>query len=270
MPVFALAAGAVLATAVAETTESKSASAPGAARRQHSPVDSHAHRRPGADHDNYRKANPRFREMAQEEIEQLPALHARLTEIADIQTRRATLQKQRKAAADTGTDSRGKVIGRFHTLLQKDLELAERVRQIAQEIVKDTPAIKEQLQLRRQRLNEPPVDDAATSVSAAAESSAHKREIRMRLRYLDFLERKLDDIAAHPERVDLLVRMMKGTPRDVDAASDSPAATAFRPRSDVATTGSLRTATTDQLRRRRRELQREMREIDLLLQKQKK
>lgn len=208
--------------------------------------------------------------MAQEEIEQLPALHARLTALADIQARRAALQKQRKAAADAGNDPRSKAIGRFHTLLQKDLELAERARQIAQDIVKDTPGIKQQLQLRRQQLENPPAADAGTSAPVAADPASNKRESRMRLRYLDFLERKLDDIAAHPERVDLLVRMMKGTPRDMDSSGEAPLPGHHPAWVSSATTGSEKTTTPEQLRRRRRELQRELREIDLQLQNSRK
>lgn len=188
----------------------------------------------------HRKASE-FRSVAREEIRQIPALHTPMENLSNIQTQRNTLQKQRQALASQTSSNRQTVLQQFHTLLQQDMKLADQSREISHQIVKNMPEIKNQIQQRRQVLTDSlPSDDQDTTATA---------EIRRRIRYIDFIQHKLDDITHHPERIDLLARMLRGAPRH-----ESP------PPSHTTTNTQNRVSS---LQKRREGLERQLREIDL-------
>lgn len=119
------------------------------------------------------------------------------------------------------------------------MKLADQSRQISHQIVQNMPEIKAQLKTRRDHLN--------SQISTDDNSTTASREARRRVRYLDFLQRKLDNIATHPERIDLLARMLRGAPRDEPTPPQ---------------TTNTQTRLSD-LRHRQETLKSQLREIDL-------
>lgn len=200
-------------------------------------TDSHRHQ---SRRDWHRKATE-FRSVAREEIRQIPALHTPMENLSNIQTRRNTLQKERQALASQTGSNRQTVLKQFHTLLQQDMKLADQSREISHQIVKNMPEIKKQIQQRRQTLTE--------SLPSAGQDTTATAEIRRRIRYIDFIQHKLNDINHHPERIDLLARMLRGAPRHE-----------FPPPSHTTTNTQNRVSN---LQKRRESLERQLREIDL-------
>jgi hypothetical protein len=221
--------------------------------------------------DWHRPKPEEFRSYMQTELAANPALNKRVVRLSEIQARRQALQKKRQAAAGQTTASRDVVIKKFHTLLREDMELSDRARQIAREIVNDMPRIKKQLDERRNSLNSS-LAAAEKADADANTSSTAARDLRRRLHYLDFLERKLDDIKDHPERLDLLARVLRGAPPDEPPLREYPDNSAKRDANarQRPPDGSGRSAGLDQLKRRRRQLQRELRNIEAQIEKQEK
>lgn len=149
----------------------------------------------------------------QEELAHLPSLNSRMQRLMDIQSKRHELQKQRQDTATSRNETREVIIARFHELLQQDLNLSDDARKIVQEITRNLPRIKSQIETRRSHL-QTELEQLNSAESASETSSSQALETRRRLRYLDYLEKKLGDMETHPERLDLLARVLRGLPPD--------------------------------------------------------
>lgn len=148
-----------------------------------------------------------------EELDHLPSLNSRMERLMDIQSQRHELQKQRQDTATNRNETREVIVARFHELLQQDLNLSDDARKIVQEITRNLPRIKSQIETRRSHL-QTELEQLNTADSTSETSSPQAQETRRRLRYLDYLEKKLGDMETHPERLDLLARVLRGLPPD--------------------------------------------------------
>ena len=201
-----------------------------------------------------------FRKLMQAELSHVPSLDARMQKLMDIQAKRYDLQKKRQ---DIGTEkgpNRDAVVKKFHALLRQDMELAENARGIVHEIVKDMARIKEELDTRRTTL-QTDLEQIAKTADDEPSSATKSRDLRRRMRYLDFLEKKLDDLKSHPERLDLLARVLRGIPMDE-----------FPPPPDAKGKHGKKTDDTgddsvQDLRRKRRQLQKELNQVEYRLNK---
>lgn len=245
------------ATQTSVTQDTASGSKPPFERRRRTDRSADAPETVGKDHrDDTHRHNPsEFRKLMQSELDYIPALDKRMDRLMNIQAQRFDLQKGRQKVADAPETDRDATVRKFHSLLRRDAELADESRTIVQEIVRDMPRIKAQLVGRRSALQaELGADNLTTETGAAPDtSSTLVREQRRRLRYLDFLESKLDDLKVHPERLDLLARVLRGLPFEDAPTNDRPPGDG-PPRPSQ---GSL-----PELYGRRKALQRELRQVE--------
>ncbi len=203
--------------------------------------------------EGHRHSSSEFRKLMQAELANLPALNNRMNRLMEIQARRHELQEKRQKVAVDNDGYREATVKKFHSLLRRDLQLAEESRGIVHQIVNDMPRIQKQLNRRRATLKTE-VDNAGTSATATDSPSPHVRELRRRMRYLDFLEKKLGDLKTHPERLDLLARVLRGLPPDEASGS-----TVRPPRKSGESTTQTSLA---RLRDKRKALQRELRQVE--------
>ncbi len=207
-------------------------------------------------HTERRRHDPEaFRQLMKAELKEVPALNQRMVRLMDIQGERFELQKQRQEVG-RHKDNRDATIKKFHGLLRRDQELSDEARKIVQDIVRDMPEIKNQLDNRRAGLDAQLAKENAATTDTQT-SSTVSRELRRKLRYVDYLENKLGELKTHPERLDLLARFLRGLPFD-DPGND---------RDDNDKADTPRERLNELLRRQRRlrhELQEVEREIDKL------
>jgi len=210
------------------------------------------------------------------ELQTIPALSKRMTRLNDILRKRHQLQVKRQVDASQTTNSREVIVKRFHTLLREDMALAENARQIMREIGSDMPRIEQQIAARRSQLKEQlAAGNLMTSATAEIPTSG-TREINRHLRYLDFIERKVHEIGSHPERLDLPTRILRGAPPDGQASSTvlRRGGVAYNDRGNTepmhishGRPKSPSEKKLDELKRRKRVLQRQLREIDERIEK---
>ncbi len=197
-----------------------------------------------------RHYNPEsFRKFMQAELEHIPGLNDRMGQLMKIQAERHELQKQRQAVAAHPDPNKAATIEKFHSLLRRDFSLSDESRKIAKEIVNDLPGIQKQLDTRRDSLLKELEQVNATAADPSS-SSSQAMDLRRKVRYVDFLEKKLRDLEDHPERLDVLTRMMRGVPFD-DNDRDGRHGGARTPEAHLA-----------ELKARRQELQQELRLVE--------
>jgi len=165
-----------------------------------------------------------FRQQMKAELAQIPTLNKHMDRLMDIQSERYRLQSQRRSVASEQREDRGAIVKQFHELLRRDMELSEESRKVVQQIIKDMKTIQKELDARQAVLQKQ-IEATNTSTDDSSTSSTEVRAFRRSQRYLDFLRKKLRDLESHPDRLDLLSRMLRGIPfDDSPLASDSTAA----------------------------------------------
>lgn len=202
------------------------------------------------DHDNDRGRDRRHydpeavKRFMKAELEHVPGLNERMERLIRIQAERQDLQKQRQAVAAKPDRNKSATIEKFHSLLRRDFALSDESRKIAREIVADLPGIKKQLNVRKDSL-EKELESANQAAPDPTTSSPEASDVRRKIRYVDFLDKKLSDLEDHPERLDLLTRLLRGVPFDESR--------------EMARTPE---AHLTELQTRRQKLQRELRQIE--------
>lgn len=152
-----------------------------------------------------------FHQIAREELGHLPSLNSRTNRLVEIQNERRNLQKQRQAIAADDKRKRDAKIEEFHSLLQRDLELAEESRKIAQQIVRQLPGIQSEIKTRRDTLDAELQTELAKDTTT---TSTAARVIERRIGYIRYIDHKLKELEKRPERLDLLTRLTHAIPLD--------------------------------------------------------
>lgn len=205
-----------------------------------------------------------FRKLMQEEMKLLPALNKPMERFFVIQTERYELQQKRQKVAGNSSEGREDILKQFHSLLQRDLQLSDEARTIAHKIVEDMPRITSQLHQRRAQLNAR-IDGGETTATEVGASDPGEKELLRRLRYIELLEKKLQDLTMHPERLDLLARVMRGLPPEEGSNFSD------RPARELKVKDTSTTVTTlIELQNRRKDLQRELRQVEKRIDEQRR
>lgn len=224
-----------------------------ATSRPHDKKDVRRARNADGDRGDHKRYNPEeFRQMMRAELVNIPRLNKRMDRLMSIQAERYTLQSERRMVGTEQGPDRSVIIKKFHELLRRDLELSEESRQIVQQIIKDMPAIQREMGDRRDEVRkELEKENLKVGDGVGATSSTEARNLRRSQRYLDFLDQKLKDLETHPERLDLLSRMLRGIPMDDGLPPENP------PEIPVSPADQL-----EDLKQKRRHLQRQLRQVE--------
>jgi len=155
------------------------------------------------------------------ELQHVPLLHERVTQVYEVQQERFKLQRERVRVADDRSLSPEAALRKFHEILRQEDRLNQRQKVQLQEFVRDAGAIRKQIEARRNgiegrlsALNVPDVEEGQQPTPEQTE----RRNLRRSLRMYDFFYDRLKTIEENPQRVDLLNRLFRGGFSNEDGA----------------------------------------------------
>jgi hypothetical protein len=149
------------------------------------------------------------RKFMMDELAQTPALKEKIQRIGEIQQQRMVLQRERVRLAENEGLDRRKTLEQFHESLKKDDQLSNQLRQVVRDLLAAAPVIQSQIKARKFAIKAR-LAALGNPSDEGSSASAEARKLNRALRLYDFWSTRIQSLKENPERVDLLMRFMRG------------------------------------------------------------